>query len=242
MRIGNKLYWYEMGRTGRTGKPQSCKESQRPLLRPGPFLIIQLMVNETWPQAIRWESHTDFPWGHRFMPGSKTLARAFLLLLLPQARILDTKAACADSKVDLGSCGSHGVNGCPGSGFDVKLQSWPWKLLLRYFAHCGYHPAPGRSRARCSPAGVVNRPVSQLVPRPNAGFPLIYVWGSRCLFSPQFPLISSPEPRSFLPQELLACNAPNCPVGARFNGDTQGLKIVTVVHPIGPSICCLIYE
>lgn len=131
MRIGNKLYWYEMGRTGRTGKPQSCRESQRPLLRPGPFLIVQLMVNETRTQATRWESHTDFPWGHRFMPGTKTLARAFLLLLLPQAKILDTRGARADSKVDLGSRGSHGVNGCPGPGFDVKLQSWPWKRLPR---------------------------------------------------------------------------------------------------------------
>lgn len=28
MGTGNKMYWYKMGRTERTGKPQSCKQSQ----------------------------------------------------------------------------------------------------------------------------------------------------------------------------------------------------------------------
>lgn len=98
------------------------------------------------------------------------------------------RAAYADSKVDLGSRGSRGVNGCPSSGFDVKLQPWPWKRVLRRVS-----PAAGIAQARGA-AAAEQSPVQPcwsrqqaglaLLPRPSAGFPLIYVWGSRCLFSP----------------------------------------------------------
>lgn len=41
------------------------------------------------------------------------------------------RAVYADSEVERDSCGSHGVNGCPGSNFDVKLQLLPFEWVLR---------------------------------------------------------------------------------------------------------------
>lgn len=89
------------------------------------------------------------------------------------------------------------------------------------------------------PPGAVLGPLWQLLPAQEE-ISLIYGRGSRCLFLARFPFIPPPEPRSFLPQE--PPGARNCPVGARASDDTQGLKIVTAVHPTGPGICSLIYE
>lgn len=41
-----------------------------------------------------------------------------------------SRAAYEDSEVELGNCGSHGVNGCPGSNIDVKLQLLPCERVL----------------------------------------------------------------------------------------------------------------
>lgn len=48
-------------------------------------------------------------------------------------------------------------------------------------------------------------------------------------------------PLSFAVSSLKSL-CPQRPELPRGISDTQGLKIVTAVHPIGPGICCLIYE
>lgn len=176
----------------------------------------------------------------------KLLLKSFSFAYHPKERSWTpgTRAAYGDSKVELGSRGSHGVNGCPCSQFDAAALAL--QAGAEEFPPLWLSPNPGaqqpRSRARCSPAGVVDRLPWQLDPRPSYGFPMIYGWGSHCPFSLPFPLTSPPEPPQLPPAGTSACSTRNCPVGARFSNDTQGLKIVTILHPIGPSICCLIYE
>lgn len=123
-----------------------------------------------------------FPGDNISWPESETLAKAFLLLLLlhllPQARILGARAAYADSKVNSGSRGSHGVNGCPGSGFDVRLQPWPWKRVLRRVS-----PTAGIAQPRGA-AAAEQSPVQPCWSRQQAG------------------LAAGPSPKRRLPPDL----------------------------------------
>lgn len=157
-----------------------------------------------------------------------------------------TRVADADSKVESGSHGSHGINGCPSWGFDVKLQPWPWKRVLRRVSPAaGIAQAWGAADAELSLVQLCwSRQQAGLAagPSPERRLPLIYVWGNHCFFSPPSSPLFLPQALQLPPAGTSACSAPNCPMGASFSGDTQGLKIVTIVHPIGPSICCLIYE
>lgn len=129
---------------------------------------------------------------------------------------------------------------------NLMLQPWPCKWVLRRVPPTVAIAQPrGSAAAEQSPVQPCwSRRQASLAagPSPELRLPLIYGWGSHCPFSPPFPLTSPPEPPQLPPAGTSACSTRNCPVGARFSSDTQGLKIVTILHPIGPSICCLIYE
>lgn len=162
------------------------------------------------------------------MPGSETPAKASLLLLLlplPQARASGTKAV-------------HTQRG--GTG-----QLWlPWGYWMSWLRIRPQTAALGLGLSR---APIVGSPCEPSWGRsgscscPRRGFPDLRL-GQPLPFPPPVPPHSSPRAPQLPPAGASAPSTRSCPVGARSSSDTQGLKIVTTVHPIGPGICCLIYE
>lgn len=92
-------------------------------------------------------------------------------------------------------------------------------------AGIGHPPPPGRSGRAAEPGAAPLEPSAGRGTQPIPALPVSYVWGGRCLFSPQFPPISSPEHHSFPPAGASGCSARNCLKRTRFVGDTQGLKL-----------------
>lgn len=114
------------------------------------------MANEPWPQAARWNLTVIFTGDSFSCHSLKLLLKSFSFAYHPKERSWTpgTRAAYGDSKVELGSRGSHGVNGCPCSQFDaaaLALQAGAEKSS----PHCGYRPTLGLSSPGAEPGAAL---------------------------------------------------------------------------------------